>query len=51
MNFADGKKKNNYYVQESVGIAASFFVGSTSSRFGFFNPYPSPMNFLTKTTT
>jgi hypothetical protein len=25
-----------------------FFGGNTSSRFGFFNPYPSPMNFLTK---
>jgi hypothetical protein len=42
------EKENNYYVQESVGIAADF-VGNTSSRFGFFNPYPSPMNFLTKT--
>jgi hypothetical protein len=31
-----------------VGIAAGFVGGNTSSRFGFFNPYPSPMNFLTK---
>jgi hypothetical protein len=44
--FALTAKKNNYYVQESVGIAAGF-VGNTSSRFGFHTP--SPMNFLTKT--
>jgi hypothetical protein len=36
MNLALTAKKNNYYVQESVGIAAGFCCSNTSSRFGFF---------------
>jgi iodotyrosine deiodinase len=46
----DGKKKNNYYVQESVGIAAGFLL-TAIHQVGLVSltHTPSPMNFLTKT--
>ena len=47
---ADGKKKNNYYVQESVGIAAGFLLAAIhNAGLVSLTHTPSPMNFLTKT--
>jgi nitroreductase len=47
---ADGKKKNNYYVQESVGIAAGFLLAAIhQAGLVSLTHTPSPMNFLTKT--
>lgn len=46
----DGKKKNNYYVQESVGIAAGFLLAAIhNAGLVSLTHTPSPMNFLTKT--
>ncbi|WP_016987966.1 nitroreductase family protein [Flavobacterium sp. ACAM 123] len=45
-----GKKKNNYYVQESVGIAAGFLLAAIHhAGLVSLTHTPSPMNFLTKT--
>ncbi|MEZ7499902.1 nitroreductase family protein [Flavobacterium sp. Arc3] len=47
---ADGKKKNNYYVQESVGLAAGFLLAAIhNAGLVSLTHTPSPMNFLTKT--
>jgi len=47
---AEGKKKNNYYVQESVGLAAGFLlVAIHNAGLVSLTHTPSPMNFLTKT--
>lgn len=45
----DGEKRNNYYVNESVGIAAGMLI-SAIQRAGLvtLTHTPSPMNFLTK---
>ncbi len=45
----DGVKNNNYYVNESVGIACGFFL-ATLHKAGLvtLTHTPSPMNFLTK---
>lgn len=46
----EGKKKNNYYVQESVGIAAGFLLAAIhQAGLVSLTHTPSPMNFLTKT--
>lgn len=46
----DGKKKNNYYVQESVGLAAGFLLAAIhNAGLVSLTHTPSPMNFLTKT--
>lgn len=46
---ADGKKKNNYYVQESVGLAAGFLLSAIhNAGLVALTHTPSPMNFLTK---
>ena len=45
----DGKKKNNYYVQESVGLAAGFLLTAIhNAGLAALTHTPSPMNFLTK---
>jgi hypothetical protein len=50
MNLALTAKEKQLLRSRKCGHSRWFFVGgNTSSRFGFFNPYPSPMNFLTKT--
>ena len=47
---ADGCKKNNYYVQESVGIAVGFLLSAIhNAGLVSLTHTPSPMNFLTKT--
>lgn len=47
---ADGKKKNNYYVQESVGLAAGFLLAAIhNAGLTALTHTPSPMNFLSKT--
>lgn len=47
---ADDKKKNNYYVQESVGIATGFLIAAIhNAGLVSLTHTPSPMNFLTKT--
>ena len=46
----DDKKKNNYYVQESVGIATGFLIAAIhNAGLVSLTHTPSPMNFLTKT--
>lgn len=45
----DGKKKNNYYVQESVGIAAGFLITAIHNvGLVTLTHTPSPMGFLSK---
>lgn len=45
----DGEKKKNYYVQESVGIAAGMFLSAVhQSGLVALTHTPSPMNFLCK---
>lgn len=45
----DGKKKNNYYVNESVGIACGFLLAAIHhAGLVALTHTPSPMNFLTK---
>lgn len=45
----DGKKKNNYYVQESVGLAAGFLLTAIhNAGLVALTHTPSPMNFLSK---
>ncbi|TDE03183.1 nitroreductase family protein [Flavobacterium hiemivividum] len=47
---SDQKKKNNYYVQESVGIATGFLLAAIhNAGLVSLTHTPSPMNFLTKT--
>jgi len=44
-----GKKKNNYYVQESVGLASGFLLTAIhNAGLVALTHTPSPMNFLTK---
>ncbi|PRY12297.1 nitroreductase [Pontibacter ummariensis] len=45
----DGSKRNNYYVSESVGIAAGFLISAIHhAGLVTLTHTPSPMNFLTK---
>ena len=45
----DGEKRNNYYVNESVGIAAGMFINAVhKAGLITLTHTPSPMNFLTK---
>lgn len=45
----DGNKKNNYYVQESVGLATGFLLAAIHhAGLVALTHTPSPMNFLTK---
>lgn len=45
----DGKKKNNYYVQESVGLAAGFLLAAIhDAGLVSLTHTPSPMNFISK---
>lgn len=45
----DGKKKNNYYVQESVGIATGFLIAAIHNvGLVTLTHTPSPMGFLSK---
>ncbi len=45
----DGKKYNNYYVAESVGIAAGMFISAVhNAGLVTLTHTPSPMNFLAK---
>lgn len=45
----EGKKKNNYYVNESVGLAAGFLLTAIhDAGLVALTHTPSPMNFLTK---
>ncbi len=45
----DGKKMKNYYVNESVGIAAGFFISAVhNAGLVTLTHTPSPMNFLQK---
>lgn len=45
----NGKKKNNYYVQESVGLATGFLLTAIhNAGLVALTHTPSPMNFLTK---
>lgn len=45
----DGKAKNNYYVQESVGLACGFLLAAAhEAGLVALTHTPSPMNFLTK---
>ena len=45
----DGKKKNNYYVQESVGIATGILLAAIhNAGLVALTHTPSPMNFLSK---
>ncbi len=46
---ADGSKHQNYYVQESVGLACGFLLSAIhKAGLGALTHTPSPMNFLTK---
>jgi len=46
---ADGGKVNNYYVNESVGIATGFLLAAIQQAgLSALTHTPSPMNFLTK---
>jgi nitroreductase len=48
-NDANGEKQNNYYVAESVGIAAGFFLMAVhNAGLVALTHTPSPMNFITK---
>jgi hypothetical protein len=42
------KKKNNYYVQESVGLATGFYWQLFTMQDCCIDPYSSPMNFISK---
>jgi nitroreductase len=45
----DGEKRNNYYVNESVGIAAGMFIAAIhDAGLCTLTHTPSPMNFLSK---
>jgi len=45
----DGNKKNNYYVNESVGLACGFLIAAIHmSGLAALTHTPSPMNFLTE---
>ncbi len=45
----DGEKRNNYYVNESVGIAAGMFIAAINNAgLSSLTHTPSPMNFLAK---
>ena len=45
----EGKKKNNYYVQESVGLACGFLLAAIhDAGLVSLTHTPSPMNFITK---
>lgn len=45
----DGKQRNNYYVNESVGLARGFLLAAIhQSGLSALTHTPSPMNFLTK---
>ena len=45
----DGKRRNNYYVNESVGIATGFFLAAIQNAgLASLTHTPSPMNFLEK---
>jgi len=45
----NGEKANNYYVNESVGIAAGMFISAIhNAGLVTLTHTPSPMNFLTK---
>jgi nitroreductase len=47
---SDGQKKNNYYVQESVGIATGMLLSAIhDAGLVSLTHTPSPMNFLSKT--
>ena len=47
---AEGKKKNNYYVQESVGLATGLLLAAIhNAGLVALTHTPSPMNFLSKT--
>ena len=47
--FVDGKKKNNYYVTESVGLATGFLLTAIhNAGLVALTHTPSPMNFLSK---
>jgi len=46
---SDGEKKNNYYVNESVGLACGFLLAAIhNAGLVSLTHTPSPMNFLTK---
>lgn len=48
-DICDGQKKNNYYVNESVGLAAGFLLTAIhNAGLVALTHTPSPMNFLTK---
>lgn len=48
-NDTNGEKQNNYYVSESVGIAAGFFLMAVhNAGLVALTHTPSPMNFITK---
>ncbi|MDX1445191.1 nitroreductase family protein [Lishizhenia sp.] len=48
-DIVDGKKKNNYYVNESVGLAAGFLLAAIhNAGLVSLTHTPSPMNFLIK---
>jgi len=48
-NGSDGHKRNNYYVQESVGLACGFLLAAIHhAGLVALTHTPSPMNFLTK---
>lgn len=48
-DFKDGKKRNNYYVSESVGIACGFLISAIhEAGLVTLTHTPSPMNFLTR---
>lgn len=50
--FVDGKKKNNYYVTESVGLATGFLLAAIhNAGLVALTHTPSPMNFLCKLLT
>ena len=47
--FVNGKKKNNYYVTESVGLAGGFLLSAIhNAGLVALTHTPSPMNFLSK---
>lgn len=48
-DLVDGEKKKNYYVNESVGLAAGFFLAAAhNAGLCTLTHTPSPMDFLTK---
>ncbi|RSK29934.1 nitroreductase family protein [Hymenobacter metallilatus] len=45
----DGSQRNNYYVNESVGLATGFLLAAAhEAGLAFLTHTPSPMNFLTR---